>query len=88
MKLLSEYYGEDELSYRGSKVYLHSETWSAVSQELIQTYLLEFITNNTKVSKDSDDMIVSDFETVSLQNAQDRAENWVMGVDKKNAKGT
>ena len=79
MKLLSEYYGEDELSYRGSKVYLHSETWSAVSQELIQTYLLQFITKNTKVSKDSDDMIVSDFETVSLQNAQDRAENWVMG---------
>ena len=79
MKLLSEYFGEDELAYRGSRVYLHSETWSAVSQELIQTYLLEFITKNTKVSKDSDDMIVSDFETVSLQNAQDRAENWVMG---------
>ena len=79
MKLLSEYFGEAELSYRGSKVYLFSETWSAVSQELIQTYLLEFITKNTKVSKDSDDMIVSDFETVSLQNAQDRAENWVMG---------
>jgi hypothetical protein len=79
MKLLSEYFGEDELAYRGSRVYLHSSTWSAVSQELIQTYLLEFITKNTKVSKDSDDMIVSDFETVSLQNAQDRAENWVMG---------
>jgi len=79
MKLLSEYFGEDELAYRGSRVYLHSETWSAVSQELIQTYLLEFITKNFKVSKDSDDMIVSDFETVSLQNAQDRAENWVMG---------
>ena len=26
-------------------------------------------------------MVVSDFETVSLQNAQDRAENWVMGID-------
>jgi len=24
-------------------------------------------------------MVVSDFETISLQNAQDRAENWVMG---------
>ena len=81
MKLLSEYFGEAELSYRGARVYLHSETWSAVSQELIQTYLLEFITKNTKVSKDSDDMIVSDFETVSLQNAQDRAKNWVMGID-------
>ena len=81
MKLLSEYYGEDNLAYRGAKVYLHSETWSAVSQELIQTYLLEFITKNFKVSKDSNDMVVSDFETVSLQNAQDRAENWVMGID-------
>ena len=81
MKLLSEYFGEDNLAYRGARVYLHSETWSAVSQDLIQTYLLEFITKNTKVSKDSDDMIVSDFETVSLQNAQDRAENWVMGID-------
>lgn len=82
MKLLiSEYYGEDRLAYRGARVYLHSETWSAVSQDLIQTYLLEFITKNNKVSKDSDDMVVSDFETVSLQNAQDRAENWVMGVD-------
>jgi len=79
MKLLSEYYGEDELSYRGAKVYLHSETWSAVNQEFIHTYLLEFITKNTKVSKDSDDMIVSDFETVSLQQAQNRAEDWVMG---------
>ena len=79
MKLLSEYYGEDELSYRGAKVYLHSETWSAVSQELIQTYLLQFITKNFKVSKDSNDMVVSDFETISLQVAQDRAENWVMG---------
>ena len=79
MKLLSEYYGEDELSYRGSKVYLFSETWSAVNQEFIHTYLLEFITKNTKGSKDSDDMIVSDFETVSLQQAQDRAEDWVMG---------
>ena len=82
MKLLiSEYYGEDKLAYRGARVYLHSETWSAVSQDLIQTYLLEFITKNNKVSKDSDDMVVSDFETVSLQNAQDRAENWVMGID-------
>ena len=81
MKLLSEYYGEDNLAYRGAKVYLHSETWSAVSQELIQTYLLEFISKNMKVSKASNDMIVSDFETVSLQNAQDRAENWVMGID-------
>ena len=75
MKLLSEYFGEDELAYRGSKVYLFSETWSAVNQEFIHTYLLEFITKNTK----SDDMIVSDFETISLQVAQDRAENWVMG---------
>jgi len=81
MKLLSEYFGEDNLAYRGARVYLHSETWSAVSQDLIQTYLLEFITKNNKVSKDSDDMVVSDFETVSLQNAQDRAENWVMGID-------
>ena len=81
MKLLSEYYGEDNLAYRGAKVYLYSEAWSAVSQELIQTYLLEFITKNFKVSKDSNDMVVSDFETVSLQNAQDRAENWVMGID-------
>ncbi len=81
MKLLSEYFGEDELAYRGAKVYLHSESWSAVNQEFIHTYLLEFITKNFKVSKDSDDMIVSDFETVSLQNAQDRAENWVMGID-------
>ena len=81
MKLLSEYYGEDKLAYRGARVYLHSETWSAVSQELIQTYLLEFISKNMKVSKASNDMIVSDFETVSLQNAQDRAENWVMGID-------
>ena len=79
MKLLSEYFGEDELAYRGAKVYLHSETWSAVSQELIQTYKLEFITKNFKVSKDSNDMVVSDFETISLQVAQDRAENWVMG---------
>ena len=79
--LLSEYYGEDNLAYRGARVYLHSETWSAVSQDLIQTYLLEFITKNFKVSKDSDDMIVSDFETISLQVAQDRAENWVMGID-------
>ena len=81
MKLLSEYYGEGKLAYRGSRVYLHSSTWSAVSQELIQTYLLEFISKNIKVSKDSNDMVVSDFETVSLQNAQDRAENWVMGID-------
>ena len=81
MKLLSEYYGEDNLAYRGAKVYLHSETWSAVSQELIQTYKLEFITKNFKVSKDSNDMVVSDFETISLQVAQDRAENWVMGID-------
>ena len=81
MKLLSEYYGEDNLAYRGARVYFHSETWSAVSQELIQTYKLEFITKNFKVSKDSNDMVVSDFETISLQNAQDRAENWVMGID-------
>ena len=81
MKLLSEYYGEDNLAYRGARVYLHSETWSAVSQELIQTYKLEFITKNFKVSKDSNDMVVSDFETISLQVAQDRAKNWVMGID-------
>ena len=81
MKLLSEYYGEGKLAYRGARVYFHSETWSAVSQELIQTYKLEFITKNFKVSKDSNDMVVSAFETISLQVAQDRAENWVMGID-------
>ena len=81
MKLLSEYYGEGKLAYRGARVYFHSETWSAVSQELIHTYLLQFITKNFKVSKDSNDMVVSDFETISLQVAQDRAKNWVMGID-------
>tara|TARA_R110000765_G_scaffold181531_1_gene287454 strand:+ start:227 stop:469 length:243 start_codon:yes stop_codon:yes gene_type:complete len=80
MKLLSEYWGENELENRKSKVYL-VEKWSAVSQAYVREYVVEFITKNLKVSRSSPHMEVRIFHD-SIRKAENRAENWVMGVDK------
>jgi hypothetical protein len=78
MKLLSEYYGDDEYANREANVYLE-ERWSSISQEFRQEYVVEFITKKEKTNNTTKEWHTT--RPNSKIYAEDAAENWVMGID-------
>ena len=72
MKLLSEYQGVARYANRSANIHLEKR-WSAVSQEFLNKYVIEYKTHET-----------SDWQTIkpnSRQFAENAAENFVLGID-------